>query len=66
MTDSEYQELIPFLGRKFTEIDRRFDTVDERFRDRWSHYHSKSVACSFEPLGGLTGLPVGALIMNVV
>ena len=38
MTNSEYQDLIDFLGRKFEEIGRRFDRVeanlaehDERF-----------------------------------
>ena len=25
MTDSEYQELVQFVGRKFEEVDRRFD-----------------------------------------
>jgi hypothetical protein len=25
MTNSEYQDLIAFLGRKFEEVDRRFD-----------------------------------------
>ena len=38
MTDSEYQQLVEFLGRQFTVIDgqfaavsRRFDTIDRRF-----------------------------------
>ena len=31
MTNSEYQDLIAFLGRKFEEIDRRFDAADHRF-----------------------------------
>jgi hypothetical protein len=31
MSNSEYQELIEFLGRKFEEIDQRFDAVDRRF-----------------------------------
>ena len=31
MTNSEYQELIAFLGRQFTTIDRRFEAIDQRF-----------------------------------
>ncbi len=45
MTNSEYQDLIAFLGRKFEEIDRRFDRVeaklaehDERFREVFGHF----------------------------
>ena len=45
MTNSEYQDLIAFLGRKFEEIDRRFDRVeaklaqhDERFREILGHF----------------------------
>jgi len=30
MTSAEYEQLVEFLGRKFTEIDRRFDGVDAR------------------------------------
>ena len=28
MTSAEYQQLVEFLGRQFTEIDRRFDVID--------------------------------------
>ena len=37
MTDSEYQELIAFLGRKFEEVDRRFEEVatKEEVRAQW-------------------------------
>ena len=28
MSPSEYEQLVEFLGRQFTEIDRRFDQVD--------------------------------------
>jgi hypothetical protein len=28
MSPSEYEQLVAFLGRQFTEIDRRFDQVD--------------------------------------
>ena len=28
MTPTEYEQLVAFLGRQFTEIDRRFDRVD--------------------------------------
>ncbi len=45
MTNDEYQQLIEFLGRKFEEIDRRFDRVeaklaehDDRFREISSHF----------------------------
>jgi chromosome segregation ATPase len=45
MTNSEYQDLIAFLGRKFEEIDRCFDRVeaklaqhDERFREILGHF----------------------------
>src|SRR3990172_7293130 len=31
MTSAEYQQLMEFLGRQFTGIDRRFDQVDRRF-----------------------------------
>ncbi len=31
MTNSEYQQLVDFLGRQFAEIDRRFVAVDQRF-----------------------------------
>jgi polyhydroxyalkanoate synthesis regulator phasin len=30
MTDSEYQELVQFLGRKFDETDQRFGGMDRR------------------------------------
>src|SRR3989338_4008487 len=33
MTSVEYQQLVEFLGRRFTEIDRRFDEVDGRFTE---------------------------------
>jgi chromosome segregation ATPase len=33
MTSTEYQQLVEFLGRQFTEIDRRFDGVDLRFTE---------------------------------
>src|SRR3989304_3802996 len=31
MTSTEYQQLLEFLGRQFTEIDRRFGEVNHRF-----------------------------------
>ncbi len=31
MTNSEYQQLVEFLGQQFTAIDRRFDGIDQRF-----------------------------------
>ena len=31
MTSEEYQQLVEFLGQRFTEIDRRFTEVDRRF-----------------------------------
>jgi len=31
MSNSEYQDLIAFLGRRFEEIGRHFDAVDHRF-----------------------------------
>ena len=31
MTNSEYEQLVEFLGRRFAEIDQRFDQVDRRF-----------------------------------
>jgi chromosome segregation ATPase len=30
MTNGEYQQLVEFLGRQFTAIDRRFDAIDQR------------------------------------
>ena len=33
MTSAEYQQLVEFLGRQFTEIDHRFDGVDLRFTE---------------------------------
>ncbi len=33
MTDSEYQQLVEFLGARFAEIDRRFTDIDHRFTD---------------------------------
>jgi chromosome segregation ATPase len=45
MTNTEYQQLVEFLGRRFAEIDRRFDRVeaklaehDEQFRDILAHF----------------------------
>ncbi len=31
MTSAEYEQLVEFLGRQFTEIDRRFGEVNRRF-----------------------------------
>ena len=31
MTSNEYQQLIEFLGVKFSAIDRRFEAIDHRF-----------------------------------
>src|SRR5262245_26558981 len=31
MSPTEYQQLVEFLGQRFTEIDRRFDQIDGRF-----------------------------------
>ena len=33
MTSAEYQQLVEFLGRQFTEIDRRFSEGDLRFTE---------------------------------
>jgi chromosome segregation ATPase len=33
MTSAEYQQLVEFLGRQFTEIDRRFDEIDLHFSE---------------------------------
>ena len=33
MTSTEYQQLVEFLGRQFTEVDHRFDEVDLRFTE---------------------------------
>jgi hypothetical protein len=32
MTSAEYQQLVEFLGRRFTEIDRRFDALTRPIR----------------------------------
>jgi predicted nucleic acid-binding Zn-ribbon protein len=31
MTSTDYQQLVEFLGRQFSEIDRRFVGIDQRF-----------------------------------
>lgn len=31
MTNTEYQQLDEFLGRRFDEIDQRFTIIDQRF-----------------------------------
>ena len=31
MTDSEYQDLIEFIGKKFDQVDQRFEAMDRRF-----------------------------------
>jgi chromosome segregation ATPase len=31
MSPSEYEQLVEFLGRQFTEIDHRFEQIDHRF-----------------------------------
>lgn len=33
MTSAEYEQLVEFLGRQFTEIDRRFGAVDLRLTE---------------------------------
>jgi len=33
MTKSEYQELVEFLGERFTEVNRRFDAVDAKLEE---------------------------------
>jgi chromosome segregation ATPase len=42
MTNGEYQQLVEFLGRQFTAIDRRFAALEERveqgFRDVTGHF----------------------------
>lgn len=38
MTESEYQQLVEFLGRRFDTIDRRFDTIDEQFVQVWRQF----------------------------
>ena len=42
MTAGEYQQLVEFLGRRFTAIDQRFDSlqqhIDERFREVFGHF----------------------------
>ena len=35
MTNTEYQQLVEFLGRQFGVIDRRFDAVEQRFDERF-------------------------------
>jgi chromosome segregation ATPase len=35
MTSAEYQQLVEFLGRQFTEIDHRFAEMDRRFTARF-------------------------------
>jgi chromosome segregation ATPase len=31
MTNTEYQQLVEFLGQRFTAVDRRFDALERRF-----------------------------------
>jgi hypothetical protein len=38
MTNSEYQELVEFLGRKFSEVDARFESVDGRLVETRRHF----------------------------
>ena len=42
MSPTEHEQLVEFLGRQFTEIDRRFDEVDGQFaalrREMLGHY----------------------------
>jgi len=33
MTSAEYQQLVEFLGRQFTEVDRRFGEVNHQFSE---------------------------------
>ena len=35
MSPSEYQELVEFLGRQFSEVDRRLTEMDRRFTGRF-------------------------------
>jgi len=32
MTSAEYQQLVEFLGRQFTEIDRRFERLEQDYQ----------------------------------
>ena len=41
MTNSEYQDLIAFLSRKFEEIDRRFEAMQQRFEARFDAVEAK-------------------------
>jgi chromosome segregation ATPase len=43
MTSAEYQQLVEFLGRRFTEIDGRFTEIDGRFTE---------VGRRFDEMGG--------------
>ncbi len=33
MTTGEYQQLVEFLGRQFTEVDRRFSVLEQQVSD---------------------------------
>ena len=35
MLNSEYQQLVEFLGRRFAEIEQRFEAMDQRFETRF-------------------------------
>ena len=37
MSPTEYQQLVEFLGLRFTEIDRRFTEMDGRFTETNGH-----------------------------
>jgi len=41
MTNSEYQDLIAFLGRKFEEIGRRFEGMEHRFEARFEEIEAR-------------------------
>jgi len=39
MSPTEYEQLVEFLGRKFTEIDQRFEQIDHRFEQVDGQFH---------------------------
>lgn len=69
MTDSEYQDLIAFLGRKFNEVDGGFESVDARLLETRRHFEVvaeglradiRQVAEGHQlPVGGQTRILVG-------
>jgi len=54
MTNSEYQQLVEFLGRQFAAIDQRFAAIDRRFDLFAQHVDEKfgEVLAHFDELYG--------------